>query len=652
MPKLTIRETPAFRGTEALRETEGQNGRRELELPAGATYLDAVRTLGRLPEVFAVLENGTLKGLYEPVADGAEITLIDFRSEEGRDLYRHSSAHIMASAVNELFPQVKYAIGPAIEDGFFYDFETDRPFTEDDLHAIEAKMQEIVKRDVPFKKTWVAKTQAIEDFRKRGDKYKVEILDGIKDDKVTIFQHGNFVDLCTGPHLPSTGRLRAFKLLSVAGSYWRGDPQRDRLQRIYGTSWNSEEELAAYLNRLEEAKKRDHRRIGKDLDLFSLHEDVGGGLVFWHPKGARVRTVIEDFWRKRHLESGYEIVYTPHVGRSSLWTTSGHLDFFHDSMYPPMDLDETEYYVKPMNCPFHIKIYKSALRSYRELPLRWAELGTVYRYELPGVLHGLLRVRGFTQDDAHLFVRPDQMETEVERTLDFCLDILRAFGFTEFDVFLSTRPEKAVGRPEDWEAATQSLRRALEKSGLAFQVDEGGGAFYGPKIDLKIKDATGRSWQCSTIQFDFNEPERFDMEFIGEDGKPHRPYMIHRALLGSIERFFGVLIEHYAGDFPLWLAPVQTKILPVSKDNLDYARRVRDALTKDGLRIEVDERNEKIGAKIRDAELLKMPYMLVVGRRDEAAETVSVRRRGQGDLGALTLDAFREKVLAEVAAHQ
>ncbi|HYV51299.1 MAG TPA: threonine--tRNA ligase, partial [Dongiaceae bacterium] len=573
-------------------------------------------------------------------------------SELGRDLYRHSSAHIMASAVNELFPQVKYAIGPAIEDGFFYDFETDRPFTEDDLHAIEAKMQEIVKRDVPFKKTWVSKTQAIEDFKKRGDKYKVEILDGIKDDKVTIFQHGNFVDLCTGPHLPSTGRLRAFKLLSVAGSYWRGDQNRDRLQRIYGTSWNSEEDLAAYLNRLEEAKKRDHRRIGKDLDLFSLHDDVGGGLVFWHPRGARVRTVMEDFWRKRHLESGYEIVYTPHVGRSTLWTTSGHLDFFHDAMYPPMEMDETEYYVKPMNCPFHIKIYKSALRSYRELPLRWAELGTVYRYEMPGVLHGLLRVRGFTQDDAHLFVRPDQMEAEVERTLDFCLDILRAFGFTEFDVFLSTRPEKAVGKPEDWDAATQSLRRALEKSGLPFQVDEGGGAFYGPKIDLKIKDAIGRSWQCSTIQFDFNEPERFDMEFIGEDGKAHRPYMIHRALLGSIERFFGVLIEHYSGDFPLWLAPVQAKLLPISKENLDYARRVRDTLAKEGLRIEIDERNEKIGAKIRDAELLKVPYMLVVGRRDEAGETVSVRRRGQGDLGALTVDAFREKVLAEVAAHQ
>jgi threonyl-tRNA synthetase len=639
MPKLFVRESTSL-------------GRRDLELPAGATYADAVQALGKWPEVFAVLENGALKGLYEPVRDGAEIALVDFRSEEGRDLYRHSSAHIMASAVNELYPQVKYAIGPAIEDGFFYDFETDRPFTEEDLHAIEAKMREIVDRNLPFKKTMVTKSRAIEDFRRRGDKYKVEILEGIKDDEVSIFQHGDFVDLCTGPHLPSTGRLRAFKLLSVAGSYWRGDQSRDRLQRIYGTSWNDPAELEAYLHRLEEAKKRDHRRLGREMDLFSLHEDVGGGLVFWHPKGARVRTVIEDFWRKRHLESGYEIVYTPHVGRSSLWNTSGHLDFFKESMYPPMTLDETEYYVKPMNCPFHIKIYKSGLHSYRELPLRWAELGSVYRYELPGVLHGLLRVRGFTQDDAHLFVRPDQIDAEVERVLNFCLDILRAFGFTEFDVFLSTRPEKAVGRPEDWDTATESLRRALETSGLTYQVDKGGGAFYGPKIDLKIKDAIGRSWQCSTIQFDFNEPERFELEFIGEDGRPHRPYMIHRALLGSIERFFGVLIEHYAGDFPVWLAPVQARLLPISKDNVPYAVSVRDRLAGLRLRVEVDERNEKIGAKIRDAEMEKIPYMLVVGRRDEAAGTVSVRRRGQGDLGALTAEAFGEKVLAEVQAYQ
>jgi threonyl-tRNA synthetase len=374
--------------------------------------------------------------------------------------------------------------------------------------------------------------------------------------------------------------------------------------------------------------------------------------VFWHPKGSRIRTVMEDFWRKRHLESGYEIIYTPHVGRSSLWQTSGHLEFYEEFMYPPMEMDSSEYYVKPMNCPFHIKIYKNSLRSYRELPMRWAELGTVYRYEMPGVLHGLMRVRGFTQDDAHLFVRPDQVDEEIDRVLDFCLDILRAFGFTEFDLYLSTRPEKAVGEPERWDAATEALRKALETCGLPYELDEGGGAFYGPKIDIKIKDAIGRSWQCSTIQFDFNLPERFDMSFIGDDGQPHRPYMIHRALLGSLERFFGVMIEHYAGDFPLWLAPVQAKILPISKDNLDYAHLVAEELTAAGARAEVDERNEKIGAKIRDAELQKVPYMLIVGRRDAEAETVSVRRRGEGDLGAMSRPEFREKILAEIETRQ
>jgi len=627
-------------------------GRKELEVPSGATYRDAVRLAGLPEETFAVQVDGVLTGLYEPVREGVEIRPVDFRSEAGKDLYRHSSAHIMASAVHELFPEVKYAIGPAIEDGFFYDFETPRPFTEEDLRAIEEKMQEIVDRDLPFRKTWVPKEKAVEEFNARGDRFKVEILAGIPDDKVTIYQHGDFVDLCTGPHLPSTGRLHAFKLLSVAGSYWRGDSDRDRLQRIYGTSWDSKEQLEAYLHRLEEAKKRDHRRLGKELDLFSLHEDVGGGLVFWHPKGARVRTVIEDFWRRQHLRNGYEIVYGPHLGRSTLWETSGHLGFYRESMYPPMEMDNAEYFVKPMNCPFHIKMYKTGLRSYRELPMRWAELGTVYRYELPGVLHGLLRVRGFTQDDAHLFVRPDQVEEEIERVLAFCLDMLRAFGFEEFTLYLSTRPEKAVGSVGDWDMAEAALQKALESSGLPFQVDEGAGVFYGPKIDIKIKDAIGREWQCSTVQFDFNLPERFEMEFIGEDGQPHRPYMIHRALLGSIERFFGVLIEHYAGHFPLWLAPVQVKVLPISKDNVPYAEGVGEELADAGVRAEVDSRNEKIGAKIRDAELQKVPYMLIVGRRDEAGGTVSVRRHGEGDQGAVPRAEFLKKVLAEIEAHQ
>ncbi len=558
----------------------------------------------------------------------------------------------MASAVEELFPGTKYAIGPAIEDGFFYDFETERPFTEEDLARIEDRMREIARRDVPFEKSWMKREEAVEYFKQRRDKFKVEILEGITDPQVTLFRHGDFVDLCTGPHLPSTGRLHAVKLLSVAGSYWRGDSDRDRLQRIYGTSWYSQDQLDDYLHRLEEAKKRDHRKIGKEMDLFSLHEDVGGGLVFWHPRGGRIRKVIEDFWRDEHLKNGYEIVYSPHVGRANLWETSGHLGFYREFMYPPMEMDDQEFYVKPMNCPFHIKMYQNSLHSYRDLPMRWAELGTVYRYEMPGVLHGLMRVRGFTQDDAHLFVRPEQMEEEIERVLRFCLDMLRAFGFKEFDLYLSTRPEKAVGESGDWEAAEAALRKALEAVGLPFQVDQGGGAFYGPKIDIKIQDAIGRSWQCSTIQFDFNEPERFDLYYIGDDGEKHRPYMIHRALLGSIERFFGVLIEHYAGDFPLWLAPTQVKVLPISPQNLDYAEEVRRELFEAGVRVEVDERNEKIGAKIRDAELLKVPYMLVVGRRDQEAGTVSVRHRGDGDLGASPRAGFTEKILAEIQSRQ
>jgi threonyl-tRNA synthetase len=638
MPKLTL--------------ITDQNGDRSIEIPDGATYGRVAKEAGAPKSVFAALVNGAVRGLYEPAEDGDRVQLIGFEHPEGRDLYRHSTAHIMASAVQELFPDVKYAIGPAIEDGFFYDFEIDRPFTEEDLEAIEKKMKDIVKRNEPFQKTMIPIEEAKREFADRGDKYKVEIMDGIDDPEVSVYRHGDFVDLCRGPHLPRTGYLKAFKLLHTAGSYWRGDSDRDRLQRIYGTSWPSTEQLQAYLDRLEEAKKRDHRRLGKELDLFSLHEDVGGGLVFWHPRGGRVRTVIEDYWREQHLKNGYEIVYTPHIGRSTLWETSGHLDFFKELMYPQMEMDHQEFYVKPMNCPFHIKIYNSGLRSYRDLPMRWAELGTVYRYELPGVLHGILRVRGFTQDDAHLFVTPEQMEGEIDRVLHFCLGMLEDFGFEEFDLYLSTRPEKAVGEPEQWRRAESALEKALRKSDLPFEFDEGGGAFYGPKIDIKIRDAIGRSWQCSTIQFDFNLPERFDMSFVGEDGKHHRPYMIHRALLGSLERFFGVLVEHYAGAFPVWLAPTQVRILPISKENLPYAESVFEELAQAGVRVEIDTRNEKIGAKIRDAELMKDPYMLVVGRRDEEAGTVSVRRRGRGDQGGMSRVDFVKKILAEIAARQ
>ncbi|NNF08220.1 MAG: threonine--tRNA ligase [Candidatus Eisenbacteria bacterium] len=619
------------------------------DLPEGSTYGDALRESGGTRKQFAALVNGTLRGLYEPVQDGDRIEPVDFAHPAGEELYRHSTAHIMASAVAELFPNVKYAIGPAIKDGFFYDFETERPFTEDDLAAIEKKMKEIVKRNERFGKSMVTREQAIQDFDSRGDRFKVEILEGIEDPEVSVYQHGEFVDLCRGPHLPSTGYLKAFKLLSVAGSYSRGDSNREQLQRIYGTSWDTKQALADYLHRLEEAKRRDHRKLGKELDLFSLHEDVGGGLVFWHPRGARIRKVMEDYWREAHTENGYEIVFTPHVGRSTLWETSGHLEFYKESMYPQMEMDQIDFFVKPMNCPFHIKIYKNSLRSYRDLPMRWAELGTVYRYELPGVLHGLLRVRGFTQDDAHLFVTPDQVDEEIDKVLNFCLEVLRTFGFEEFELFLSTRPEKAVGEPEDWKMAEEALQKALDKSGLAYGVDEGGGAFYGPKIDIKITDAIGRSWQCSTIQFDFNLPERFDMNFIGEDGKAHRPFMIHRALMGSLERFFGVLIEHYAGAFPVWLAPTQVRVLPISQQNLEYAESVAAELKEAGVRVEVDARNEKVGAKIRDAELQKDPYMLVVGRRDEEAGTVAVRRHGEGDLGAMSRAEFKAMIVAEDA---
>ena len=629
------------------------NGREaSLNLADDATYGDALNAGEAAGEAFAVLANGIIRGLYEPAQEGDVIEPVDFSMEEGKELYRHSTSHIMASAVEELFPGVKYAIGPAIQDGFFYDFETEHRFTEDDLEKIEKKMREIVDRDEPFHKSMMDRGQAKKNFAERGDRFKVEILDGLDDPEVSVYQHGGFVDLCRGPHLPSTGRLKAFKLLSVAGSYWRGDSDREQLQRIYGTSWDSQEQLDEYLESLEEAKKRDHRKLGKELDLFSLHEDVGGGLVFWHPRGGRIRKVIEDYWRDQHASNGYEIVYTPHVGRSSLWETSGHLDFYKEFMYPEMDMDSMEFYVKPMNCPFHIKMYKTGLRSYRDLPMRWAELGTVYRYEMPGVLHGLLRVRGFTQDDAHLFVRPEQMDEEIERVLHFCLDMLRAFGFTEFDLYLSTRPEKAVGEPHQWEAAQGALRTALDAVGLPYDVDEGGGAFYGPKIDIKITDAIGRSWQCSTIQFDFNLPERFDMTYIGEDGKQHRPYMIHRALLGSLERFFGVLVEHYAGNFPVWLAPTQVRVLPISTHNLEYAQDIAEELRSHGVRAEVDARNDKIGAKIRSAEVLKDPYMLIVGKRDQEAGNVSVRRHGEGDLGAMPRAEFVEKVLAEIAARQ
>jgi threonyl-tRNA synthetase len=565
---------------------------------------------------------------------------------------RHSAAHVMAAAVCRLFPDVKLDIGPATDDGFYYDFDLPKRLAPEDFPAIESEMARIVEADVPFERKVLSRAEAHEWFSSRGQTYKVERLADIPEgEPITVYQCAEFVDLCRGPHAERTGQLKAFKLTSVAGSYYRGIETNPMLQRLYGVVAATAEELQSLLTRLEEAKKRDHRKLGKELDLFSVQEDVGPGLILWHPKGARIRLTIEDFWRREHLSSGYEILYSPHIGRSTLWETSGHLGFYRENMYSPMDIEGGDYYVKPMNCPFHIQIYRSHMRSYRDLPLRWAELGTVYRYEKSGVLHGLLRVRGFTQDDAHIFCTPSQIEDEVVRTVRFALGILRAFGFSDFVAYLATRPDKAVGDPARWDQATKSLEHALQLAAIPYHVDEGGGAFYGPKIDIKIKDAIGREWQLSTIQFDFNMPERFNLVFTGEDGQEHRPYMVHRALLGSLERFFGILVEHYGGAFPLWLAPEQARVLPITEKQEAVADTVARKLQDVGLRVTVDRRSEKIGAKIRRAQADKIPYMLVLGQREAEGGSVAVRSRSTGEEGSMTVDAVIEKLKRESCVH-
>jgi len=565
------------------------------------------------------------------------------------EVMRHSAAHVMAAAVCRLFPNVKLDIGPSTEDGFYYDFDLEHRLAPEDFPKIEAEMKSIIKAGLPFERLEVTREEAAKAFA--GQTYKLERLADIPaGEAISLYKCSNFVDLCRGPHLAKTSDVGAVKIMSIAGSYYRGDEKNPMLQRLYGMADVSQEALDATLARIEEAKKRDHRKLGKELELFSISEDVGPGLAHWHPKGARIRVAIEDYWRKEHYRSGYEMVFTPHVGRAHLWETSGHLSFYREGMFPCMNVQEGEgshtsteqYYVKPMNCPFHIQIYKTRKYSYRDLPLRWAELGTVYRYEKEGVRHGLLRVRGFTQDDAHIFCTPEQIEGEVRLTVNFALRILRRFGFNDITAFLSTRPEKAVGLPERWDQATASLRSALEAEGIAYQVDEGGGAFYGPKIDLKIKDALGRPWQLGTIQFDFNLPERFDMTYVGEDGKEHQPYMVHRALLGSLERFFGILIEHYAGAFPVWLAPEQVRILPITSGQVEHANALAAKLREKDVRVGVDADNEKLGAKIRRAQLEKVPFMLVIGGRDVEAGVVSVRSRETGDKGAMTMEAFEE----------
>lgn len=633
---------------EAIQVTiQGEDSR---TFPRGTTAKAVIEQLkGAVPpEVFAVKANGVEKDLLAPLDSDAVLQLLAFDSPEGKEIYRHSSTHIMAQAVKECFPAAQLTIGPAIEEGFFYDFAFDRTFTPEDLERIEKRAQAIIASNLMVTRREMSKSEAIEYFRQQGEHYKVELLEGIPDDRVSLYQQGEFVDLCRGPHVPSTGHIKAFKILTSAGAYWRGDERNPMLQRLYGTSFPSEDALQAYLDRLEEIKRRDHRKLGKDLDLFSIQEETGPGLILWHPKGAQIRLLIENFWREQHLANHYELVYSPHVARLDLWKTSGHVDFYKENMFTPMPVESSDYQLKPMNCPFHIMVYKSHLRSYRDLPIRYGELGTVYRYERSGVLHGLMRVRGFTQDDAHLFCRPDQLAEEVQKVLKFTTFMLGAFGFTEFKMFLSTRPEKAVGTLGQWNEAISALEGALKDGGYAYQEDPGEGVFYGPKIDLKIQDALGRSWQCSTVQIDFNNPERFGLSYVGEDGKTHQPIMIHRALLGSIERFFGILLEHYGGAFPVWLAPVQVLILPISEKHQTYARHVEKILRGEGCRVGMDLRNEKIGLKIREAEKAKIPFMIVVGDREAEAEKISVRKRNGKNMGTMDIMEVVTQIRDEV----
>ncbi len=611
-----------------------------LELDDGSTIGDAAKAIGS--RLFKAAVAGKVGGrpvdLSYKLSDGDQIEITTDSTVEGLDIIRHSTAHVMAEAVGELYGDVKFAIGPTIEDGFYYDFDLDESLSVDDLEKIEKKMQEIIARDSHFEKVEMTSKEAKKFFSNEDQDYKVELIEDLLEDTVSVYKQDGFTDLCRGPHLPSTKRIKAFKLLSVAGAYWRGDENRPMLQRIYGTAFGSKKALEEHLERLEEAHRRDHRVLGKQLDLFHIDEEVGAGLPLWHPKGAMVRKIIEDFWQNEHLKHGYEMVMIPHIAKVDLWKTSGHWDFYQESMYSPMSIEGQDYIVKPMNCPGHIKIFTSKPRSYKDMPIRWAELGTVYRFERSGVLHGLLRVRGFTQDDAHIFCRSDQLESEIIKVIEFVLYILRTFGFEEYDVYLSTRPEKYVGTLDNWEKSTEALEEALKKVGLDYEIDPGEGVFYGPKIDIKIKDALGRSWQCTTVQVDFNLPERFDIKYKGEDNQDHQPIMIHRALLGSLERFIGCLIEHYGGAFPFWLSPVQIEVIPIADRHLDYAKEIAGRIIDVGMRVDVDDRKETVNRKIRDAQMQKIPYMLVVGDREVETGLAALRLRDGQDLGAKSVD--------------
>ena len=634
----------------------------ELNVAAGSRVRDALQAL---PEDHAKDAIGLrvgdllfdLESRIDSTTDSSfQASVIKLKDDttDTKLLYRHSFSHILAQAVKRLYPSTKLAIGPAIDSGFYYDFDVDQPFTPEDLEKISVEMRTIIKENHRFERIDMTVDEARTLLQERGEHYKLELLEEFagRGEAITFYKDGEFVDLCKGPHVRYTNQVKHFKLLDVAGAYWRGNEKNKMLQRIYGTAFLTKEDLEQHLWQLEEAKKRDHRRLGKDLDLFSSNaETVGGGLILWHPKGGLIRYLIEEHCKEKHLKGGYDFVFTPHIGRAQLWQTSGHLDFYKDGMYAPIDIEGQEYYLKPMNCPFHVQIYKSSVRSYRDLPLRFAEWGTVYRFERSGTLHGLTRVRGFTQDDAHLFCRPDQMPEEIDKVLHFSLNLLRDFGFTDFHLRLSTRPEKRVGTDENWEAAESALRGALERSGLPFKVNEGDGAFYGPKIDVYLYDALQRAWQLSTIQFDFNLPERFDLGFVGDDGKVHRPYMVHRALLGSMERFFGVLIEHHGGAFPLWLAPTQAVVLPIAERHTDYGLEVVAALKEAGLRVDIDASNNTLNYRIRHAQTQKIPYMLVVGDREAEERKAAVRVRTGDDLGPLSVDEivklFRERIAAK-----
>lgn len=618
---------------------------------AGITPLDIARNLSNslARKAVAAVYNDSVVSLAEPLKDSGDLKILTFDDPEGRDVYWHSSAHLMAHAIKRLYPDAMLGIGPAIDDGFYYDIDLDRMITPEDFPAIEEEMAKIVDEDLSIHRMSLTPEEAISFFRTIHEDLKIDLIREI-DEPLTTYSQGDFTDLCRGPHLPSTKFLgKHFKLLSVAGAYWKGDERNKMLQRIYGTNYPDKKLLDAHLHRIEEAKKRDHRKLGRELDLFSIQDEVGSGLILWHPKGAMIRHLIEDYWRKEHLKNGYELVYSPHIAKLDLWDRSGHTGFYSENMFQPMAVEEVNYQLKPMNCPFHLMIYRSHIRSYRDLPIRFAELGTVYRYERSGVLHGLMRVRGFTQDDAHIYCHPDSVRDEIVGVLDLTIAMLSRFGFTEYDVYLSTKPEKYVGSDANWELATEALKKALEVKQLDYRIDPGEGVFYGPKIDIKIKDVLGRSWQCSTVQVDFNLPEGFDLSFVDADGKSYRPIMIHRALLGSIERFFGILIEQYAGNFPVWLAPVQVKIMPIADRHADFAAQVTAKLTSAGFRAEIDGRNEKIGYKIREAEVQKIPYMIIIGDKELEMNLVSVRHKGEGDLGQNTVEFLIDRLTQEIS---